>query len=282
MLTLHLDTRNLGGRPGQAPIPEYDEDLDDVRTLLTDACAQLVERDSLELHVAGFGQSIWPASAAEDLPALLEQLPNVIWSMGRQEQFEIVFYSEKLQRTLRFEPGGATVAVACESETDWAPEPNHTTMSQSACFGMLNDVRQSFIRAVKTALPHHAAHPWFRAWMHATSLTAATRPPIHEPSVSGFGIDLDDLDFEDAPDSLVPDSLPALRAAAPQSEPPAHPYAMEVTVEAVRMVLSPEPTAHTVRLGMLLGGYSGPEISVEFDGNNRPVAVVVARDEEPA
>jgi hypothetical protein len=279
LLTIHLATRNLGGRPGQAPVPEYDEDLDDVRTLLIDACALLVERGSLELHIAGFGQSIWPVTAGEDLPALLAQLPTIIWSMGRQEQFEIELYSERVQRTLQFIPEGASVTVNCRSETGWEPEPDHTTLSQSACFGMLNDVRQGFIGAVKSALPHHAAHPWFRAWIHATSLTAATRPPVHEPSVSGFGIDLDDLDFEDAPDSMAPDSLPSF-SATPKAPPAPHAFALEVTADAARMVIRDAPggTSHTVRLSMLLGGYAGPEITVEFDGSNKPIAIVVARD----
>lgn len=276
MLTIHLETRNLGGRPGSAPRPEYDPDFDDVRTLLADACALLVERDSLILHVAGFGQSIWPVTASDDLPALLEQLPDVIWAMGRQESFTLDFYSEKLQRSLNFVPEGASVAVRCETQTDWTPEPAQTTVSQSACFGMLNDVRQGFIGAVKAALPHHAEHPWFQAWTKATSLTAATKPPAHQPSVSGFGIDLDDLDFEDAPDSMAPTSIAGADSSIPPAAPDAR-YQLDVSGETARLQIVPDPgaTAHSVPLKMLLAGYNGPEITVEFDADNRPIAIVV-------
>ena len=269
MLTIHLETRNLGGRREQVPLAEYDPDLDDVRTLLADACALLVERDCVSLHVAGFGEPIWPVTADADLPPLLEQLPDVIWAMGRQEKFELALYSEKVQRTLCFVPEGAVVHVRCTSQTAWEPEPALTSLSQSACFGMLNDLRQAFIRAVRTALPAHAEHPWFVAWTQATTLSHATRAPAYEPSVSGFGIDLDDLNFEDSPDSHVPESIHGVPAAQP--------YTLKITPSgASRLALVPDAaTAHTVRLSMLMAGYHGPEITIEFDAANRPVGVLV-------
>ena len=83
----------------------YDEELDDVRSLLHDLCAALADVGRIRFVVQFAGEH-WPVDVSAD------QLPGV---KGLAEPFEIDFYEQGLERTLHFAPRGGEIDVHCTS-----------------------------------------------------------------------------------------------------------------------------------------------------------------------
>ena len=148
------------------PVPQkvYDEELDDVRSILMDLCEELSSQEAVEFAVAGFGDADWPVDVEVDLAVLMEQVPTAISSLGRRDDFVVHFYEQGLQRHLSFRCTGSSYRITCVSSTAWQPSPAEEDMSCGDIENMLLSVKHEFLRSADVISPGVSKHPWMAAW----------------------------------------------------------------------------------------------------------------------
>ena len=56
-------------------ISEYDNELDDGRSVISDICKIFADTEKIIFSVSGFGDDNWPVDCRFDLPVIIEQ-PN--------------------------------------------------------------------------------------------------------------------------------------------------------------------------------------------------------------
>ncbi|MFY2562005.1 hypothetical protein ACN469_30705 [Corallococcus terminator] len=148
--------------------PRYDEELDDVRSILADVCTALAETGTVDFVVSGFGQEHWPVDVQTDLVVFLEQLSEALTSIDAEAPFILDFYEQGLERSLHFEFQSHHYLARCESHTEWRPAPMVESIGKDSLQEMLGGIRRSFVRMLERLAPHVASHPWMRAWAGAT------------------------------------------------------------------------------------------------------------------
>lgn len=145
----------------------YEEELDDVRSIINSVCESLAETSSADFVVSGFGQDRWPVDVRTDLPIFLEQLPNAIAAVESNASFLLDFYEQGIERVVCFEPQGDHYFARCESQAEWRPDPAIESISRLELRRMLSDVRESFMQFLSRNAPRVATHPWMREWAGA-------------------------------------------------------------------------------------------------------------------
>lgn len=147
----------------------YDDELDDVRSILMNICDILEDTSAAKFVVSGFGQASWPVDVRTDLAVLLEQIPNAISSIDLGAPLTLDFYEQGLERKIHFTPQGETYSARCESWTAWRPDPAIETIGTSHLREMLSNIREGLMNFLSIKAPRVAAHPWIRAWSGARS-----------------------------------------------------------------------------------------------------------------
>jgi hypothetical protein len=144
---------------------EYDDDLDDVRCVISDACEVLAASEGGEFRVRAFSDDAWPTDIATDLPTVLEQLPAVMAGLRDGRAFELDFYEQGLERVLHFEPSGQTVAVTWSSrQPAWSPSVSRIEVGRDQLVSMFAGLADQFCRCLQSACPDLAKNPWLRQW----------------------------------------------------------------------------------------------------------------------
>ena len=163
-------------QPPESPPPlrDYDPELDDVRSILSDVC------DWAEPYgifvVGGFGQDPWPLDVRTDLLVVLEQLPEALLALSSGAAFEIDFYEQGVERRISFSPNEGGYAAACLSYGNWRPDPSVEKIDRAALDRMLTAVRDEFLRFIRCSYPGLELHPWLVS-LHVASAAVGTRPP---------------------------------------------------------------------------------------------------------
>jgi len=136
---------------------------DDYASEVMGLCDVLATTDC-RFHVAGFGLADWPVDVSYDLAVVMEQLPQVVWSLLNGAETELDFYSEGIERTLEFHLAGEICQLKCESRTKWVPSPAKIEMKTQDVIAMLQQLAKDFGRAVAIAAPSLANLSPFDAW----------------------------------------------------------------------------------------------------------------------
>jgi hypothetical protein len=150
-------------------LPSYQEELDDVRSILSDVCGILADTGSAEFLVSGFGQERWPVDVRTDLPVFLEQIPDAAAAVESNAPFSIEFYEQGVERVIFFEPQGELYSARCESQTDWRPDPEVETIGRQELREVFSDIREGLMRFLSHSAPRIATHPWMQAWAGVVS-----------------------------------------------------------------------------------------------------------------
>ncbi|WP_374019766.1 hypothetical protein ABU162_08975 [Paenibacillus thiaminolyticus] len=64
---------------------EYDDELDDETSIISDICKYLHQTKNIEFIVSGFGSELWPVDCTFDLPLIIEELPEIIQNLNKNE-----------------------------------------------------------------------------------------------------------------------------------------------------------------------------------------------------
>jgi hypothetical protein len=104
--------------------------------------------------VSGFGQDVWPVDVRTDLAVFLEQLPDAPRAIKERKWAEMNFYEQGVERSVAFEPDGATYRATCKSwATTWQAHPAIEEISADSLEQMLLAVRDEFMRVQTMMLP---------------------------------------------------------------------------------------------------------------------------------
>ena len=107
----------------------------------------------VDFHVEGFGDLDWPVDVATDLPAILDQLPNVIDNLLNGRGFKIEFYEQGVERTVVGNVRSKCIELNCFSMTAWEPNPAREEMEFDDFCNMLKDLVCRFIAFVNDSCP---------------------------------------------------------------------------------------------------------------------------------
>jgi hypothetical protein len=141
----------------------YDEELDDVRSILFDICEAI--DGNAEFVVDAFGQTRWPVDVATDLSVFLEQLSEVINAVKAGEETTLDFYEQGTERRIDCTLAGSDYACRCFSRTDWEPSPDIEYIEQKLLLKKLVLFREKFAVITESVAPHLLSHPMLIAWL---------------------------------------------------------------------------------------------------------------------
>lgn len=162
--SMHLKLSITSANHKEDTFRAYDTDLDDVRSILIDACRLL--EDHTVFLVSGFGQDKWPVDTGTDLPVFLEQLPGVLKALKNMKETEIDFYEQGIERTIRLTPSDTegNYSAHCTSRLDWTPDPDCEPMDRDTLLEMLSAILNDFILSITQLSPSIIGHPWIKSW----------------------------------------------------------------------------------------------------------------------
>jgi hypothetical protein len=147
--------------------PKYDEQYDDVNSIINDLCEVMSETNLVTFVVNGFGQRSWPVDVSIDLATILERVPFVLNSIINENYtFDLDFYEQGIQRRLLFSLGDTDdiVKVDCISGTDWIPSPKVIFLEKSFIKEGLFNLYYSFCNYSRNMFPKLSSHKWFIDW----------------------------------------------------------------------------------------------------------------------
>ena len=149
---------------------EYQEEVNDIRSIMSDACELLHESDAVQFIVRGFSEVPWAVDVETDLPVVLEQLPEAVRALRGREKFSIAFYEQGVERSLNFNCVASQVEIECTSwKSTWKPIPTTLTVEHKDLEELFRGLGEDFYRLVKVACGDLAAHPWLREWKRSVT-----------------------------------------------------------------------------------------------------------------
>lgn len=137
----------------------------DYESLVIEVCDVLGEAENGRFTLSGFGRASWPVSVDYDMSVFLEQLPDLLESLGSGGVFPLDMYAQGTEATLEFAPDGDHVTITCSSRTAWVPDPDTEHVDRGVLLGMLRELAMGFALAARTVDPALAAVRPFDQWL---------------------------------------------------------------------------------------------------------------------
>ncbi|CAH8768851.1 hypothetical protein [Paenibacillus dendritiformis] len=152
---------------------EYDDELDDETSIISDICKYLHQTKNIEFIVSGFGSELWPVDCTFDLPLIIEELPEIIQNLNKNEyNFRLGFYEQGLMREIVFREEGGKIQLECKSLIPgWLPSPSHIVMEKLDVKKMIEELFENFITYSKKVCPELLNEKIFRDWVRLYNLS---------------------------------------------------------------------------------------------------------------
>lgn len=147
---------------------EYDPDLDNITSILSDITDILFETESVNFDIGGFGQTFWGVSVYLDLLIFLENLPDFLaWlNFSQNKPFRLNFFEQGTQRLLTFTKSDSNfIEISCFSRTEWQPSPETELIERTVLENMLSTFIKVFVEQLKYIPSKTTQHLWFQNWL---------------------------------------------------------------------------------------------------------------------
>lgn len=145
--------------------PNYSEEDDNVESIISDICYILQKMEISDFIVSGFGDNKWPVDVRTDLSVILSQVSDVLKAINYEENFDLDFFEQGIERYLSFVNKGNTFLVTCRSFTPrWEPKPNQISLDKQVFIKMLVNLKIEFCKISKIICPKLSSHPCFFDW----------------------------------------------------------------------------------------------------------------------
>lgn len=158
--------------PGTRPAPrEYDAVLDDITSLLSDACEAMHESGRFDFCVNGVNGESWRADVLTELCIFLEQAPALVgWlTAGGAEDFTLSFYEQGVEMDMILHREGDVILVRYRARKCSSSPPGRFEGEDSIPFDtfrqMVREVLRLFREEARVMVPEIYQHPWFQAWL---------------------------------------------------------------------------------------------------------------------
>lgn len=143
---------------------EYDDELDDVRSILRDVCSSLQQVDGVAFKIIA-GSPI-PVSVRRDLCIVMEQLADVLAGLHNHVETSLDLYEQGIEECLVF---------TTKSDSDVVVErrplvgPGRIAaaplyIKRGVLVDMLTKLATGFLRYARIRCPLRTQHPWFTSW----------------------------------------------------------------------------------------------------------------------
>ncbi len=144
---------------------EYDDELDDIRSIIHDICATLEGVPGIELRVAVCTETLWPVTVATDLCVIMEQIGDVIRDLSLRTPARLDFYEQGIERSVLLKPADDLVVVVCAPLAGAEGQVSDTTtVSAQGVLSCLRSLTLQFLHVSRLYCPKATAHPWFVEW----------------------------------------------------------------------------------------------------------------------
>ncbi len=152
------------GPPIDFTLPDYDQALEDWRSLLRDICVVL-QKLGARFIVVSPEAGPWPVDVTTDLPVALEQMPELLSFLNNpiSKAFEFDFYEQGIQRRIELRKFGDKLEVACRAYSQ-SPMIEKSTCAVAYWRSMISEFLQKFSTTVVKIAPQVSAHPWWKEW----------------------------------------------------------------------------------------------------------------------
>ena len=145
--------------------PQYDEELDDVRSVISDVCEFIADYRCGQFMVSGCGNESWPVDERTDLAVLLEQLPDAIDAVRSGcSSFVIDFYEQGLERTVIFNRVNSSYDVFCRNNSGSQLFVAPDSVTETNVLEMFLRLQNVFLEFVERVIPSLSNHPWLTDW----------------------------------------------------------------------------------------------------------------------
>lgn len=153
-------------KPNIYDVKEYDNELDDGRSVIADICEIFADTEKFQFIVSGFGDRQWPVDCRFDLPVIIEQLPEIISKMKNDDfNFILDFYEQGIEREIKFKCGKDSVSLECISRNSWIPEPSKIVMEKGEVNKIFNMLHEDFLSYSEILCNDLANHYLLKEWM---------------------------------------------------------------------------------------------------------------------
>lgn len=146
----------------------YDEELDDIESLIMDICDCLSETERVKFKVSGFGKFRWPVDVWLHLSTIVPQVPNVLIALNESKEVTLDFYEQGVGRVLHFHWNSHIMEVTCKDLFDKFEHPTKELIHLSELKRMLTDFLKTFIDLATITCPNIVNHEMFRKWLVET------------------------------------------------------------------------------------------------------------------
>lgn len=148
-------------------VNEYDNELDDGRSVISDICEIFADTEKIVFAVSGFGDEKWSVDCRFDLPGIIEQLPEIISKINNEDfNFKLDFYEQGIEREINFTFNDEdTVVLECISRNEWVPEPGKIEMGKENVYKMFENIYRKFLLYSKVLCNDLANHHLLKEWM---------------------------------------------------------------------------------------------------------------------
>jgi hypothetical protein len=154
-------------KPNIYDVKEYDNELDDGRSVIADICEIFADTEKIQFIVSGFGDRQWPVDCRFDLPVIIEQLPEIISKIKNNDfNFILDFYEQGIEREINFEGDKDSVSLECISRNSWIPEPSKIVMEKGEVNKIFNMLYEDFLSYSKILCNDLANHYLLKEWMN--------------------------------------------------------------------------------------------------------------------
>jgi hypothetical protein len=152
---------------------EYDDDLDDITSLVMDICSYLDEVSLISFIVEGFKEMKWPVDVRTDLSSIIPQVPVAIKKLADRQECDIQFFEQGIERELRFKCNDGKIIVECYSLLGDPVTAETEIIQYDELLMMFKSLMDSFIKTSKYVCPKITNHYLFKEWESAYYDTAA-------------------------------------------------------------------------------------------------------------
>ena len=147
-------------------IREYDDELDDGRSIIVDICEIFADTEKILFFVSGFGDENWSVDCRFDLPIIIEQLPEIIRKINNRDfNFKLDFYEQGVEKEIEFVNDVDCVRLVCISRNDWIPEPSKIEMRKEDVSLVFNKLYEDFLSYSAILCNSLANHYLLKEWM---------------------------------------------------------------------------------------------------------------------
>ena len=146
---------------------EYDEELDDITSVILDICSYFEELNVISFLVQCFTDMKWPVDVESDLASIIPQVPNALEKLKIRANFSIQFFEQGIERELHFKCEKNDVLIECFSLLGNPVTSEIEKIQYEDLFSMLKSLIEKFISISKTVCPIVTNHFLFKEWESA-------------------------------------------------------------------------------------------------------------------